>query len=309
MKKFNEQIIFFILCLLLAIIVIGMVTPYNKDGYNRAFFVKDSTLINRTEPAIILVGGSNVAFGFDSKEIEDSLGVKVINSGLHAGLGLNFIIDNIADRVRKGDVVVLCPEYTHFFGITAFGGQPLADLFYISPKYIYKYINNYDQIKCILTNTPAFLKSKLEYMLVFAILPEYETIYRKSAFNQYGDVTAHWNKGNKSYAQFENFGEGGINYKVIYHYINKINEMKSKGVNVLFFPPALSETTFKNTKGDIMRIDSIFQKYNIKTFIPAKNYVFNDSLFFDTPFHLTYQGAVLHTQLLIGDLKKILSSK
>ena len=47
---------------------------------------------------IILAGGSNLAFGIDSKQLEETLGMPVVNLGLHAGLGLHFILEELKLR-------------------------------------------------------------------------------------------------------------------------------------------------------------------------------------------------------------------
>ncbi|HPG73671.1 MAG TPA: hypothetical protein PLM49_05215, partial [Bacteroidales bacterium] len=46
-------------------------------------------------PKIIFAGGSNLPFGIDSKMIQDSLHTPVVNLGLHAGLGLDFMLNEL----------------------------------------------------------------------------------------------------------------------------------------------------------------------------------------------------------------------
>lgn len=72
-------------------------------------------------PRIIFVGGSNLAFGLDSQRIKDSLNINVINYGLHAGIGLKYMVDDISTYARKGDIIVFAPEYSHFYSGLAYG--------------------------------------------------------------------------------------------------------------------------------------------------------------------------------------------
>ena len=58
------------------------------DNYLAAVLEKDRLIRSTPSPKIVLVGGSNLAFGIDSKKIEDSLGLRVVNMGLYAKLGL-----------------------------------------------------------------------------------------------------------------------------------------------------------------------------------------------------------------------------
>lgn len=62
---------------------------YN-DNYDAALVDKVDRLKSITEPKIILVGDSNVAFGINSKKIEEELGMPVVNLGLHGALGNAF---------------------------------------------------------------------------------------------------------------------------------------------------------------------------------------------------------------------------
>ena len=88
-----------------------------QDGYLQAYNKKCQLLEDTPSPRIIFVGGSNLAFGLDSQRIKDSLNINVINYGLHAGIGLKYMIDDISTYARKGDIIVFAPEYEHFYTI------------------------------------------------------------------------------------------------------------------------------------------------------------------------------------------------
>lgn len=62
---------------------------YN-DNYDAVLIDKVDRLKSINEPKIILVGDSNVAFGMNSKKIEEELGMPVVNLGLHGALGNAF---------------------------------------------------------------------------------------------------------------------------------------------------------------------------------------------------------------------------
>lgn len=305
MNRFTQKTAVFVLSLLLLLTVLGFVVPYNSNGYNRAFFVKDSILQHRNERAIVLVGGSNVAFGFYSKLIEDSLKRKVINAGVHADIGLELMINQIAARSRKGDVVVICPEYSHFYNKVAYGGQPLADLFYLSPGLIQKYLSNQGQVKTILANTPAFLKSKLEFTAIKAAFPRFKNVYQKSGFNMHGDMVAHWNEKSEAIKPVYGLGEA-FNRAFIQYFFQKISEMKARGVEVYIFPPVMAQSSFAHVKGQVSQLELVFKSFHSRFVVPPRDYAFPDYLFYDTPFHMTRQGAVLHSNMLAGELKRVL---
>jgi hypothetical protein len=61
---------------------------------------------------LILIGGSGVHHSFDSKLLEEKLGVPVINLGLDGPIGLNVLLPSVLPSVRQGDVVLFIPEST-----------------------------------------------------------------------------------------------------------------------------------------------------------------------------------------------------
>ena len=61
---------------------------------------------------ILIIGGSGTHFGIDALQIEQELNIKVINLGLHAGLGLNAILASVTHEIRPGDIVLFIPEYS-----------------------------------------------------------------------------------------------------------------------------------------------------------------------------------------------------
>ncbi len=132
MKNFYKKIGLAALVTVVLLLLIIFLVPYNPKGYIREQIIKQSMLsAENRKPAIILVGGSNVAFGYDSKIICDSMNMDVVNFGLHAGFGLKYIIDDLSQYIKKGDVIIISPEYAHFFDKMAYGEKPLADIFYL----------------------------------------------------------------------------------------------------------------------------------------------------------------------------------
>jgi hypothetical protein len=60
---------------------------------------------------LIIVGGSNALFGIDGELIERKLHVPTVNFGMHAGLGLNYMLYRASKKMQSGDTILLDPEY------------------------------------------------------------------------------------------------------------------------------------------------------------------------------------------------------
>ncbi|MFN0067391.1 MAG: hypothetical protein ACKVYV_07110 [Limisphaerales bacterium] len=85
-----------------------------QGNYLAATIEKHRRLATTRPPRLILLGGSNVAFGFDSGRLERETGLTVVNMGLAAGLGGDFMLNEAAGAVGQGDMVVLFLEYDQY---------------------------------------------------------------------------------------------------------------------------------------------------------------------------------------------------
>ena len=113
MKKFVERIVLF--CGLIILILIPMVyaffvriLPQHLESYNASLLDKVQRLQNLNEAKIVLIGNSNVAFGFQSELIEEAYNMPVVNMGLHGGLGNAFHERMAKINVHEGDIYVIC---------------------------------------------------------------------------------------------------------------------------------------------------------------------------------------------------------
>lgn len=76
---------------------------------------KHARLANLPSPRLMLVGGSNVLYGLDSRTIAEEAGMPhVVNMALTSVVGLHFMLKEVEPSVRPGDVVLVSPEYDHF---------------------------------------------------------------------------------------------------------------------------------------------------------------------------------------------------
>ena len=73
--------------------------------------IKHKRALNLKSPKIILNGGSNLAFGINSAVIEKALCLPVCNLGIMAGLGMEYMIEQVKFYAKEGDIVILVPEY------------------------------------------------------------------------------------------------------------------------------------------------------------------------------------------------------
>ncbi|MCA9793287.1 MAG: hypothetical protein KC910_15865 [Candidatus Eremiobacteraeota bacterium] len=111
MARFVKEVVLFLLLQLpLAGWVAYQYTP-NEFAYFASVLDKTARLESLPSPKVVLVGGSNVAYGFDSELLEQRLGRPVVNMGIHAPFGLDYMLAEVESSLQPGDLVIVCPEY------------------------------------------------------------------------------------------------------------------------------------------------------------------------------------------------------
>ena len=311
MKRFVSKVVLFVGCLLLMLIIIGISLPYNLDGYIRAQEYKMNKLeeLDR-ESAVIILGGSNVAFGYDTKELNDSLSMPVFNAGLHAGMGMKFFLDDCSQYLKKGDILVFSPEYDQFYGNLNDGQGEMTDVFYL---YHCRYPGKISlkQIRSIILNTPAYLKRKIEYNLFALANLKSDPVYALSSFNEYGDVTYHWYH-NRPHGKPNGLGIDGnnlaFNEDAFMGLVKKLNMLKEKGITILLYPAAFYQEAFDNSLYSVQYISDRLGEAGYSYISNPDECAFPMEYFYDTNYHLNHEGALLHNKHLINVLQKILKS-
>jgi hypothetical protein len=261
--------------------------------------MKQEMLVHKYQqktPAIVLVGGSNVAFGFNSGILHDSLGMSVINTGLMYGLGIQFMLRHTSTYLTKGDILVIAPEYHHFYNDFAYGnGTALAELFYIDP-HIVTHFDDIRQFKVITDHTGIFSR-------VFPSKTTDNQGYTALGFNEYGDYTDHWNRppipfDHVSLKDFKTIYTGFLDY-----YEKAVADLRSRGIQVIIIPPSFAETSYRMIEDRLIPLFSEFDRRGLSFSIPPRESAYPDSLFYDSCYHLGYEGVMIRTSQLLQLLK------
>lgn len=305
MSKFIKKIFIFLSLFLLSLaLVIGFDITFIKNqylgSYQASLLDKVERLKAIQEPKIVLIGNSNVNFGVDSKEIERSLKMPVVDMGLHGGLGNSFHENMVRYGISKGDIIVIMhsnyadndtiPDSVlalstlekHFHLWKVLRVKDVFSLVKAYPEYMFK------ALKLYLEGSPGNVSSK-------------ESSYSREAFNEYGDIV-------KRYEGKYTFKEGSVPVpQITESTIRRLNHLnryiRERGGTMLvagypigqgeFTPPA---EVFENFEKDLREnldceVISKFTDY----FIPYE-------CFYDTYLHLNDEGVKLRTAQLIEDL-------
>ena len=296
MKRFILKLLAFAFIPVAMYIYFLFVIPVPEEVYFNAYNKKCELLEKTPSPRIILISGSSGAFGFDSKRISDSLNLPVINTSMHAGVGLKFMIDDVATYLRKGDILVISPEFAQF-DIAPYGEALTLPIQLKAMKYRSIHLLNEKQWRVFIKGIPELRKYKKA---------SDNGRYTASGFNEYGDEVAHLtmpgieipNEIKKKRPLDEEF----CNY-----FANKMKEIEQMGCVVIVTPPAHCENLYNaeidNIEGICKKLEELGYPFNTD----PHNHTIPDSCAFDTWYHLNRQGVEIYTGKIIEELKKTLN--
>jgi hypothetical protein len=87
--------------------------PEDSDNFE-AINLKHTRLTTLPSPRIVLIGGSNLAFGINSEILRSRTGCEVVNMGFNGYLGIRFMLAEARPHIRPGDIVVVAFEYDNY---------------------------------------------------------------------------------------------------------------------------------------------------------------------------------------------------
>lgn len=304
MRNFFRKI-FYISAPIVALILSGVILPSTPRAKSSLLFSeisKEDQLRNTQTGRLILVGGSNLSFGINSQVLKDSLNLEPVNTGIHAGLGLRYMLNNIFPFIREGDVVLISLEYQHF----------INEVNHSSPELLRMILDvDYDNIKNI--NVLQFFKLMShipKYSLTKFNPLEYRTmsmkgIYSVKSFNEFGDCNAHWHLKSRKFLRDFEFKEINMNsFQVLNEFVTSITQ---KGAIALISMPAYQFDSYSQNREVIEKIEIELSKIGDKI-SNSENYVFHDTLMFNSPYHLTKAGVDLRTNKLVSDISRFLQN-
>jgi hypothetical protein len=289
-----------------AIIVLLFVGIRPDPGHYFAGSLRQANLLETVpSPRIILIGGSNVSFGLDAELMQKTLGVPVINDGLHAGLGV-VPLTELQEYIRAGDVIIVSLEYNMFSSKSTMEGDPafLSDWIEYSPRRV-KYLSN------PLTEAPSLYATMLQRkvnrqvntFLFGGSLSETRRIFNGKNFDTNGDFIGHLQEASLTRKKISATPYVGSELQEdIFVFLEHFNRIaREKGAKVYFEAPASRQRNCKAT-GEA-QMANFFKTFTKRSSIPIltslEDVCLPDKYFFDSAFHLNAEGRELRTKRLI----------
>lgn len=310
--KFILQGIAFLFIIFLLVELIIYLDPnkeFDKETHFAASIIdKQGAIEKLPSPKLVLVGGSSVAYGIDSQLLQDSLKIPVMNMSFQYFLGTDFLLKQVKEHLKTGDVLVISFEHiAEAKGTTK--EKLIVQSFYPKAKewIVYDGVQDYLQGNLLLKTDKIksiFYRSLLPVKIEPTIEDTINIFFRKG-LNKQGDLVGHLN--NPSMKKIPN---SVLNYTLDFkNTIDNVNyhveEIEKNGVKVYFSFCPYNKSAFDANKDAIERMKKITYKEANYTFLdtPEDN-VFNDSLFQDMSYHLNKNGRRIRTLQLLKKLKE-----
>lgn len=301
---FLKRLTFFGLFAVLGIIATLFFTGFLcRDGRLGTTYIKHQRLETLTSPKVVLIGGSNLHYGINTKMLEDSLEIPVVNMGIQQSIGLTYMFNEVKDELNAGDILLISIEPPSYIGTPLEGSTNIARIVFIYPKGI-RHLNTkqyYTAAKYI----GSALKQNFRDIEknVFRKLKNQPSFYDHC--DEWGDYHGHkglaaayqYNIRKQDYSDEtdERIGQNGA-LEMIKTIRTQTDEMD---VNLLIgFTPraeANAHVAFFNTLQSHLPADIVLGN--------IADYIFPDSFFYDTPDHLIYTKRDMRTKMLLNDLR------
>ena len=276
--------------------VILKVKSPQENTYLSSYLDKIKLIEKVENKRIIFIGGSNLAFGLDSSMIEkEFLGYKIINMGLHGGIGIKYLLEDCKKYLKKGDVLVIVPEYENFYN----NGSGTSALWYILS--LKKNLENIGIIN--FTRSLPYLLTATKEILMTNENKEYgqNFSYDRRGFNRNGDYTEHWKYKGKEKIKVDKLPNSKITNSTINYLEKFIEQSRKREIKIILLPPVFQKSSYKINEEKIKEIsNSLITKFEVEPEV----FSYDDNLFFDTAYHLNRQGVDLRTKEIIKILKK-----
>ena len=296
------------LLIFISITIMDIVMLYGKNISSLNSWEKNAILAYKRLEAlketnkIVIITGSNGSFGINSRMIHKSFNMPVVNTSIHAGMGIRMQFELYKDLLRKGDVVIFCPEYGGGFDKGRLYGETT----------LLRVLSTYMKKKKKKISFPQWLHLHKYFGLHYwgYLFNHTDCPYSANAVNEYGDIECE--RTQVESIKNENFNgpatiKGEVDNAVL-DYFKYIHDFaKAKDIKLVFLPPTFIEGGYKMNSKQIDSIAYTLKANGTPWQAEPSRYAFPNSLYYDTYYHMTQEGANIRTEVLIEDLHRILN--
>lgn len=314
MKQHIKTVIILLLLLALlpvTVLATGIAMP---DYYQESYYAQLPAMYHRLKeaegPKIVVVGGSNVAFGLDSALMEELLAEKgfdytVCPFGLYAAVGTSAMLELSENSLGEGDIVILAFEPTSETMSTYFGATAFLKCMENAPE-LFLHLSRTKQ-DALVGNYVSYVQERYE-IFRSGLLPQVQGVYAKASFNNRCDMIFD-RPGNIMPLGYDTAAPVDLAaVTVAQDFAQQVNDYckaaRSAGAQVYLSFSPVNRTALVGEEQET--VSTFFEMCNTTFDCPIisdpRNYIMDSGWFYDSNFHLNSAGAVVRTCLLTEDI-------
>lgn len=290
---------------LVLVFISSFLNYYFLDDYNANTLFGSFTYKNQRAASLggnkfIVIGGSASNLGFDSCEFETLSGSPAVNLAISAGIPLRVYMKAAENVAKPGDTIFMVLEYGYYASEFRTIDEVYVDMVNICPD-LKCSETAWGFLKYYYTN---FLRSftRLNDSFLFALkkgMNVGNTIYVADSVDEYGDFYMHKDRAS-TYVRTESTERFVYQTDTLSEIRSFISKMEEKGVSVFLSYPPMDGYSYTNYEAYFSDVQDVVEQH-----IPKDNligtpfdFLFDESCFFDTIYHLNYESRQLYTQIL-----------
>lgn len=309
------------LAMIVSLLAIIMLVP-DENNYAKATLLKHERLETLEGRKVVMVGGSNLAYGLESDVIEQATGCPTVNMGMNGYFGARYMLNEVRPSLHEGDIVVIAFEWDNY-GKTVDGvGKDLFAVTKANPGAV-AYLTPL-QVAMATSNIPYVAQAKLFRVLdetarglvssgedgdaAIDVLNRIEVL---EGFDEQGDLNSHdgivWEM---QYEQGSDLETLGLETGIIELIKSFSADMEERGVTVLVSYTPTMRSYFDEQSAVISEAHRQLTTGTDAVNAPRapEAFAFGTEYFFDTVYHLKTTTRAERSQMVADDIHKVLGS-
>ncbi len=274
--------------------------PYFKKNYfYLATYEKYKKLARINGPKIIILSGSSATYGINSVQMENALGVPVVNMGISHLMGTKFLLEFIKDHLTEGDLVLYAREYLEGNNMEHYGliGEYAATALFATPWKVKMFFQDYDFFKTAIT---AIHRSARQSYKTFPKENRYQAYDHRFAEDNNHTYKIVANKHVK--ANFKsNIPIPNSSWLEVQDLIEFKSFVEDSGANIYLVPAGACDQAYLSTEIEHY-ITSMSKLTGIEILNGQSSFLLPSKYMHDSDFHPNYIGRYLRSKSLIADL-------
>lgn len=311
--RIKNYISFFVLIFLLPVLLlcVGASLPrLYGESYYAQLAEMDQRLTTTQGSRLILIGGSNVAFGIDVSLLEELMGQAGYNYtvcpyGLYAAVGTSAMLELSAGVLREGDIVVLALEPTSETMSTYFGANAFWKCAESSPGLLTRL--NGKQTSAVWGGYIGYLQERAAICRL-GDFPRAAGVYARSAFDENCNMS-YFRAGNTMALGYDVSSPIDLaSVSVEGDFAEEMNEycrtaaQRGAAVYLSFSPMNRSAIADLSDEAVDAYFNTCSTAFGCLIISNPNDYIMDSGWFYDSNFHLNTAGAQMRTYTLAGDL-------